>query len=102
MRIRRSLIPGGVVLSLVASGCGSPPAVAPPPVTVPARPASVVPGTVDPIARGDSRRSFDGQAPVRAAASEPAASSRPSALPMFDATLPANDPMAVAAEPKPG
>jgi hypothetical protein len=69
---------------------------------VPARPASVVPGTVDPIARGDSRRSFDGQAPVRAAASEPAASSRPSALPMFDATLPANDPMAVAAEPEPG
>lgn len=90
------------VHAALSAACSSTPAVAPSPVTQPAKRSSVVDRTVDPIARGTARSGFDAQPAVRSAAAVPAGSTRPAALAMFDATLPGNDPAAVAAAPEPG
>ncbi len=80
------------------SGCSSTPPVAPPPVT-PVRPAVAARGTVDPLPRDEARQRFDSMPATRGSTRPVAASTRPSALPMFDMTLAPESPKEVASLP---
>jgi hypothetical protein len=91
-----SLLPLTVVTLL--SGCSSTPPVAPPPVT-PVRPTVAARGTVDPLPRDEARQRFDDMPAARGSARPVAASTRPSALPMFDMTLAPESPKEVASLP---
>jgi len=92
-----SLLPLAVVTLL--SGCSSTPPVAPPPVT-PVRPTVAARGTVDPLPRDEARQRFDDMPAARGSARPVAASTRPSALPMFDMTLAPESPKEVASLPE--
>lgn len=81
--------------------CSSGPAELPPPITPPARASAAPQGTVDPLPRGAARRAFDSQ-PAVIAATQPLSGGRPTAMPMFDATLATQDPAQVAAVTVPG
>jgi hypothetical protein len=91
-----SLLPLAFVTLL--SGCSSTPPVAPPPVT-PVRPTVAARGTVDPLPRDEARQRFDDMPAARGSARPVAASTRPSALPMFDMTLAPESPKEVASLP---
>jgi hypothetical protein len=92
-----SLFPLAFVALL--SGCSSTPPVAPPPVT-PVRPTVAARGTVDPLPRDEARQRFDDMPAARGSARPVAASTRPSALPMFDMTLAPESPKEVASLPE--
>ena len=91
-----SLFPLAFVALL--AGCSSTPPVAPPPVT-PVRPTVAARGTVDPLPRDEARQRFDDMPAARGSARPVAASTRPSALPMFDMTLAPESPKEVASLP---
>ena len=92
-----SLFPLAFVALL--AGCSSTPPVAPPPVT-PVRPTVAARGTVDPLPRDEARQRFDDMPAARGSARPVAASTRPSALPMFDMTLAPESPKEVASLPE--
>ena len=81
------------------AGCSSTPPVAPPPVT-PVRPTVAARGTVDPLPRDEARQRFDSMPAARGSTRQVAASTRPSALPMFDMTLAPESPKEIAALPE--
>jgi hypothetical protein len=91
-----SFLPACIAAALLGA-CSTSQPVAPPPLTpAPSAGTARPTATVDPISRGEARRAFESQPAAVAAARPVESSARPSALPMFDVTLPANDPMEVA------
>jgi hypothetical protein len=91
-----SFLPACIAAALLGA-CSTSQPVAPPPLTpAPSAGTSRPTATVDPISRGEARRAFESQPAAVAAARPVESSARPSAMPMFDVTLPANDPMEVA------
>ena len=87
-----------LAIATLLAGCSSTPPVAPPPVT-PVRPTVAARGTVDPLPRDEARQRFDDMPAARGSARQVAASTRPSALPMFDMTLAPESPKEVASLP---
>ena len=87
-----------LAIATLLAGCSSAPPVAPPPVT-PVRPTVAARGTVDPLPRDEARQRFDDMPAARGSARQVAASTRPSALPMFDMTLAPESPKEVASLP---